>query len=761
MSENQSGEGPEVTRLKKLLARKEPEKLEAEWMAVVDAGDLGLEEAAAVLDVLSHRDEAGQADTLFWYYLTVTTEREGAGAAVAAVRRVAGLMKGNAVLREETAAAYERAFAETADVGAMTKMTLRRADLAYPTAVARMELVLKLRPGTCVKDTRLGEMGHVVGLKAEKGLVEVALGERTRTYDAVALERIEALPEDDLRAMLVSRRDVLEALGREDPAALVRLVLGTFGPRVEMRELKTYLAPVIGADSWSKWWTGARVQLKRDPLIELGGEGTKQWFFLRAKPVAYADEFKGQLAEAEEPEEKLTAIIAHLEEGGHEPESEAALEAHLAAELAVWAEAWRGKNFGAALGAAAVAAALRPRAGEKTTATADTSNMGETGAPSPGPKGPPSPVKGEGLKQLLAGGTDLAGALRGLSSEKLGRWILEAIRENLPERWPGLGLEALAGSTPANCDWIAEELCGHGRAGELGRAVGALLERPERHAGAVVWLWKAAVAGEYAEVLGGVDKATVAIRLLVAADGLTRDTLWSAAQRQSLLRQISAAISARNYESLRAVMKAGSGEQATRAHQATERNTGLTEATRLRVLEIITQTHPELFFKAKPAWEEDVIYTTAEGLAKRREEFANLVNVKMAANAKAIGDAAAHGDLSENAEFTAALEERNNLTEKASRLEAELKKVKTITAATAAGETVTVGSAVRVRNVTTGREATWKFLGPWDSNPDQGVFSYRAALALEFMGHKAGDKVETPGEGGDRVWEILEVGAGV
>jgi len=734
MTEIPSGEGPEVTRLKKLLARKEPEKLEAEWMAIVDGGDLDLEEAAAVLDVLSHRDEAGLADTLFWYYLTVTTERHGPAAAVAAVRRAAGMMKGSAVLREETAAIYERAFTDVPDMAAMTKMTLRRADLPYPLAVARMELLLKLRPGTCVKDTRFEELGHVVGLKADKGLLEITLGERTRTYDAVALERIQALPEDDLRAMLVSRRDVLEKMSRENPAALVRLVLGTFGPRVEMRDLKSYLAPVIPSEGWSKWWTAARPQLKRDPLIELGGASTKLWLFLRSKPLAYADEFKNNLAEATEPEEKLTAIIAHLEEGGHEAESEAALEAHLAAELEGWANAWREKNRGAALGAAAVA--LRLRAGKTKT---EKSSPGAT------------------LEQLLSEGTDLAAALRTLSSEKLGRWILDAIRETLPERWSAVCLDALPGCSQANCDWIAGELCGHGRAAELSAALGAVLDRPERHAGAVIWLWRAASAGDYPEALAGTDLATVAIRLLVAADGLTRDTSWSAAQRQSLLKQISSALAARNFDGLRAVMKAAGGEQATRAHQATERNTGLTESTRLRVLEIITQTHPELFFKHVPVWEEDVIYTTAEGLAKRRTEFADLVNVKMAANAKAIGDAAAHGDLSENAEFTAALEERNNLTEKASRLEAELKKVKTITASTAAGETVTVGSAVRIRNVTTGREETWKFLGPWDSNPEQGIFSYRAALALQFMGHKVGEQVETPGDGPDRLWEIAEI----
>ena len=52
----------------------------------------------------------------------------------------------------------------------------------------------------------------------------------------------------------------------------------------------------------------------------------------------------------------------------------------------------------------------------------------------------------------------------------------------------------------------------------------------------------------------------------------------------------------------------------------------------------------------------------------------------------AIGRAAAFGDLSENAEYTSALEERDHLTKRATQLKADLDKAKTITTEMAADE---------------------------------------------------------------------------
>ena len=102
----------------------------------------------------------------------------------------------------------------------------------------------------------------------------------------------------------------------------------------------------------------------------------------------------------------------------------------------------------------------------------------------------------------------------------------------------------------------------------------------------------------------------------------------------------------------------------------------------------------------------------------------DLAMMAIAANAKAIGEAAARGDLSENAEFTAALEERNLLAEKAARMEADLGKSKVIKPQMTEGDIVTVGSTIVAKRGDSGESQTMTFLGPWDSDIAKQVYSY-------------------------------------
>jgi transcription elongation factor GreA len=74
---------------------------------------------------------------------------------------------------------------------------------------------------------------------------------------------------------------------------------------------------------------------------------------------------------------------------------------------------------------------------------------------------------------------------------------------------------------------------------------------------------------------------------------------------------------------------------------------------------------------------------------------------------------------------------------------------------------VTVGSGVRAKNEETGDTDTFVFLGPWDVDPDKGVYSYRAPMGLAFMGKSKGDTVELEAESGTKRWEILEVFSGI
>jgi transcription elongation GreA/GreB family factor len=94
-------------------------------------------------------------------------------------------------------------------------------------------------------------------------------------------------------------------------------------------------------------------------------------------------------------------------------------------------------------------------------------------------------------------------------------------------------------------------------------------------------------------------------------------------------------------------------------------------------------------------------------------------------------------------------------------MEKELAKAELITAEMAATRFVNVGSRVVVRDLVSGAEETYTFLGMWDSNPEKGILSYKAPLALAFMGSEPGDQVEFGEEGHRRRWEVLTVESGL
>ena len=160
------------------------------------------------------------------------------------------------------------------------------------------------------------------------------------------------------------------------------------------------------------------------------------------------------------------------------------------------------------------------------------------------------------------------------------------------------------------------------------------------------------------------------------------------------------------------------------------------------------------------AW--NIIFCTRQGMRRREEELKHLIHVKIPENAKAIGEAAAHGDLSENSEYTAALEKRDQLTSRATRIEKELQIAKVIDASLSESDYVNVGTRVTVRDLVADIEEIYTFLGIWDSDPEAGLLSYKAPLSQSFMGRKVGDTVEYELDGEHyRKWKILNIEPGI
>ena len=127
-------------------------------------------------------------------------------------------------------------------------------------------------------------------------------------------------------------------------------------------------------------------------------------------------------------------------------------------------------------------------------------------------------------------------------------------------------------------------------------------------------------------------------------------------------------------EPLLTVIRESSADQLSDMRPLMIDNDGLNPALKSRLKLMLRAEHPELFTEQTWPWElEDVVYTTEAGLRRTQAQLQHIVDEEIPAVAKQSGEAASHGALSENSEYTAALEKRDQLFSRANTLEAELK----------------------------------------------------------------------------------------
>jgi len=363
--------------------------------------------------------------------------------------------------------------------------------------------------------------------------------------------------------------------------------------------------------------------------------------------------------------------------------------------------------------------------------------------------------------------------------ERLLRATLDELRLALPDRWAPIWAGVLPRTGRRLAEALVREMMESGHAAELEGALAEVVARPTTSPDVLCWLWRARRTGKQSAVLAGMaalPERAVLDAMLALADATGRLCAVSDEDRHhKTLALVQQTLAGTGGMPIRDVAASLDTAGAHRLKVQIETNGGLPPSLRHELLAHVRASHPDVFHATAKPWEEDVIYTTAAGLERRRAEFDDLVKVQLPAVAKQIGEAAAHGDLSENAEYKAALEKRDLVTGRASEIEAELARARLITAEMAGSSFVNVGTKVRARELGgaasagaagsgaagSGHEETvFMFLGPWDTDPDRHVLSYDAPLALAFMGKKPGEIAEY-GVGPDRRrWEVLEVGSG-
>ena len=130
---------------------------------------------------------------------------------------------------------------------------------------------------------------------------------------------------------------------------------------------------------------------------------------------------------------------------------------------------------------------------------------------------------------------------------------------------------------------------------------------------------------------------------------------------------------------------------------------------------------------------------------------------KLAVARKKVGKAAEHGDLSENAEYEAAIEESGFLAGRVEELRAALTGVNVIDPRNTEPTMVSIGKTVTITDKETGSVETYHIVGVGVTDTDGGEVSYSAPLGGALVGSAQGDIITADLPGGTRKLEITKI----
>ena len=148
---------------------------------------------------------------------------------------------------------------------------------------------------------------------------------------------------------------------------------------------------------------------------------------------------------------------------------------------------------------------------------------------------------------------------------------------------------------------------------------------------------------------------------------------------------------------------------------------------------------------------------TRNGYNNLHKELGNLKKVIRPQVIKAIEEARAHGDISENAEFAAAKERQSFVETKIQEIEQKLANSEIMDCLSPSCDKVGFGSVVTLENLDNGGKVTYQIVGPDESDISSGKISIASPLGRALIGKEMEDEVKVQTPGGAKNYTLLKI----
>jgi len=466
---------------------------------------------------------------------------------------------------------------------------------------------------------------------------------------------------------------------KKSPSEFFARILQSFGRPMMMAEVRDAVIGIVPEAKWSSWWTSAR----KNPQIVTSGTGAKATY-------AYA----GSSSDAE------AVIRRDFDRADVKTKLELARK-HSA----------RSKELADAFSSALAAEAGKVARTDAAMAWQILTTLESLPGDYESPVDPNALLSGAMASRTIAN----------IGDKPLRERALAVVRAIHPD-WPKVYGEAFfLDQEPRILTSIMTALEESNQNDIRDRLIDETLRYPRRHPHAFYWYVKRLNEDETLA-----DRANYAL-LFQILDALTHDEFSGVRARLKDLFE-------KGGLAVRIVMREDNQEQARKLVDTLDRYGALEEYRREILKQAAHMKYPTL---REP--QQEPVYATADSLEKKRGELQHLRNVEIPANSKALQAAREMGDLRENFEYKAARQRAEYLSARVGELASEISRVRVLDPSQIDASVVRVGTKVELSNGDVRREVT--ILGPWESDPERGVYSNQSEVATKLMGHSAGDIV--------------------
>ncbi|MBS4168007.1 GreA/GreB family elongation factor [Parachlamydia sp. AcF125] len=588
---------------------------------------------------------------------------------------------------------------------------LRKKD-KFQGAIANYDLLAHLQKGRAVFHTAGWGTGEImdVSLVREQVILEFewVSGRKDLSF-ANAFKTLIPLPDHHFLARRFANPDQLEKEAKENPVAVVQLLLKDLGPKTAA-EIKDELCElVIPEKEWNKWWQGARAKVKKDTMIE-SPEGIKDPFRLRKKAVKHEERWQNAIDTQTGTNELLQTSYQFVRDFPN-----------------ILKDQEVKKNLQAKVTGLLTKSDLLPEQELQAHLFLE-SFLGLT-------------EHGKMAQALIVKSEQPFELIQKVDITPFKKRALMVVRQFRSD-WSHIFLEMLAKTDQSPLrEYLLKEICADAEAKTLLiNLLEDLLHYPTKNPELFVWYFQKVV--KKTEEIPFHDKEGQGRFLdsfLVLMHKLEGDP-----QNRELIRKMYNLISEKRYAVIRALIEGMSKEFVKEFLLLASKCQTFTEHDLKILASLASVVHPTLGASKQnkeAKHDPNVIWTTEEGYLQTQERIRQIGTTEVVENAREIEAARALGDLRENSEYKFALEKRARLQGELKHLSEQLNRARIITQEDVYLNQVGVGSIVELEDAEKNL-ISYTILGPWDANADTNILSFQSKFAEAMLGRKVGEKFE-------------------